>query len=134
VPPADLLPERLEALLAVIYLIFNEGYVATSSDALTRHELCREAIRLCRVLVALLPTLRSAEARGLLALMLLHDSRREARLNAAASLSCSTNRSHPVGSGKNPRGVAVLDEATRPLRSGPPIRFRRRSARCTPKR
>jgi len=86
VPPADLLPERLEALLAVIYLIFNEGYVATSSDALTRHELCREAIRLCRVLVALLPTLRSAEARGLLALMLLHDSRREARLNAAGEL------------------------------------------------
>ena len=51
VPPADLLPERLDALLAVIYLIFNEGYVATSGDTLTRHELCSEAIRLCRILV-----------------------------------------------------------------------------------
>ena len=60
VPPADLLPERLDALLAVIYLIFNEGYVATSSDTLTRRELCEEAIRLGRVLVALLP----AERRG----------------------------------------------------------------------
>jgi len=65
VPPADLLPERLDALLAVIYLIFNEGYVATSGDTLTRHELCGEAIRLCRVLVALRPALpQGAEARG----------------------------------------------------------------------
>jgi RNA polymerase sigma-70 factor (ECF subfamily) len=65
VPPADLLPERLDALLAVVYLIFNEGYVATISqanrgDTLTRHELCGEAIRLCRVLVNLLP--QSAES------------------------------------------------------------------------
>src|SRR5689334_13169114 len=73
VPPADLLPERLDALLAVIYLIFNEGYVATEGAALTRGDLCGEAIRLCRVLVDLLPS--SAEARGLLALLLLHDSR-----------------------------------------------------------
>jgi len=61
----------------VIYLIFNEGYVATGGDSLTRHELCGEAIRLCRVLVALLPM--SAEAHGLLALMLLTDARRAAR-------------------------------------------------------
>src|SRR5574339_135264 len=54
VPPVDLLPERLEALLAVIYLIFNEGYVATGGDTSIRHELCGEAIRLGRVLVALL--------------------------------------------------------------------------------
>jgi RNA polymerase sigma-70 factor (ECF subfamily) len=65
VPPAELLPERLDALLAVIYLIFNEGYVATSGDRLIRREVCGEAIRLCRVLVALLP--QSAEAHGLLA-------------------------------------------------------------------
>ena len=84
VPPAEMLPQRLDALLAVIYLIFNEGYCASSGDTLTRHELCGEAIRLCRLLIALLP--QSAEARGLLALMLLHDSRREARLNATGEL------------------------------------------------
>src|SRR5215210_804991 len=84
IPPAELLPERLDALLAVIYLIFNEGYVTTSGDTLTKQELCSEAIRLCRVLVQRLP--QSAEARGLLALMLLHDSRRGARLTAAGEL------------------------------------------------
>src|SRR5512134_1453143 len=86
VPPADLLPERLDALLAVIYLIFNEGYVATSGDTPIRGELCGEAIRLCRVLVHLMPAQGSAEARGLLALMLLHDSRREARLTSTGDL------------------------------------------------
>src|SRR5215813_13644116 len=90
VPPAELLPERLSALLAVIYLIFNEGYVATSGDSLTRQELCAEAIRLCRILVELMP--QSAEARGLLALMLLHDSRREARLDAAGNLVLLTDQ------------------------------------------
>src|SRR5262249_46499705 len=84
VPPANLLPERLDALLAVIYLIFNEGYCVTAGDALMRSELCGEAIRLCRVVVDLLP--QSAEARGLLALMLLHDSRCETRLNMAGEL------------------------------------------------
>src|SRR5512134_569213 len=86
VPPADLLPERLNALLAVIYLIFNEGYVATSGDTPIRGELCGEATRLCRVLVHLMPAQGSAEARGLLALMLLHDSRREARLTSTGDL------------------------------------------------
>jgi RNA polymerase sigma-70 factor (ECF subfamily) len=84
VPPADLLPERLNALLAVIYLIFNEGYVATSGDTPIRGELCGEAIRLSRVLVELMR--QNAEARGLLALMLLHDSRREARLTPTGEL------------------------------------------------
>src|SRR5690606_18082588 len=90
VPPAELLPERLEALLATIYLIFNEGYVSTGGESLTRPDLCGEAIRLGRVLVSLLP--ESAEARGLLALMLLHDSRRETRLNAEGSSFCWTSR------------------------------------------
>lgn len=87
VPPADLLPERLDALLAVIYLIFNAGYVATSGETLMRQDLCAEAIRLGQVLVELLPIdVISAEARGLLALMLLHDSRRNTRTNEADEL------------------------------------------------
>lgn len=83
IPPADLLPERLDALLSVIYLIFNAGYSAASGDALVRQELCTEAIRLGRVLVNLLP---DPEALGLLALMLLQDSRRQARVNSAGEL------------------------------------------------
>jgi RNA polymerase sigma-70 factor (ECF subfamily) len=110
VPPADLLPERLDALLAVIYLIFNEGYVSTSGDAPIRHELCREAIRLGRLLAALMP--QSAEVRGLLALMLLHDSRREARLDSAGEpvLLEDQDRSR-WDRAKIREGVAILDEA-----------------------
>jgi RNA polymerase sigma-70 factor (ECF subfamily) len=77
VPPDDLLAERLDGVLAVLYLVFNEGYSATGGDALVRRELCAEAIRLARLLVALMPD--AAEARGLLALLLLQDSRRDAR-------------------------------------------------------
>ena len=115
VPPADLLPERLDALLAVIYLIFNEGYVATSSaatsgDTLNRQELCKEAIRLGHILVSLLPD--SAEAHGLLALMLLHDSRREARLNAAGELIVLDEQDRSRWDQEKIReGVAILDRA-----------------------
>jgi RNA polymerase sigma-70 factor (ECF subfamily) len=110
VPPADLLPERLEALLAVIYLIFNEGYNATRGDTLTRKELCEEAIRLVRVLVLLLP--QSAEGRGLLALMLLHDSRRQARLNEAGDLVLLEDQDRTRwDQGKIREGIRILDEA-----------------------
>jgi RNA polymerase sigma-70 factor (ECF subfamily) len=77
VPPEKELAGRLEAVLLVIYLVFNEGYSATSGDTAIRHELCAEAIRMGRFLCQLLP--RQTESRALLALMLLHDSRREAR-------------------------------------------------------
>jgi RNA polymerase sigma-70 factor, ECF subfamily len=110
VPPIDLLPERLDALLAVIYLIFNEGYAATSGDEPIRKELCEEAIRLGGVLVALMP--ESAETRGLLALMLLHDSRRETRLDETGDLVLLSeqDRSH-WDKTKIRAGIGVLDEA-----------------------
>ena len=76
VPEPAELPERLDAVMEVVYLIFNEGYAATSGDAWIRRDLCTEAIRLGRLIVELTD---AAEARGLLALMLLHDSRRDAR-------------------------------------------------------
>src|SRR5947207_2538386 len=77
IPPPAVLPERLAGVLAVLYLVFNEGYTSTEGE-LVRADLCAEAIRLARVVVELLP--REPEAVGLLALMLLHDSRRDARV------------------------------------------------------
>jgi RNA polymerase sigma-70 factor, ECF subfamily len=84
VPSDDILPERLEAVLAVVYLVFNEGYAATHGDSLVRADLCAEAIRLARILCELIRS--SSEARGLLALTLLHDARREARISASGEL------------------------------------------------
>lgn len=84
VPPAHLLPERLGGVLAVLYLLFNEGYSASSGTVLVRSDLAAEAIRLTRAVVGLMPD--EPEARGLLALMLLQHSRRDARLDSDGEL------------------------------------------------
>ena len=84
VPSQEDLRDRLDGVLLVVYLIFNEGYLARSGDALIRRELCAEAIRLGRVLCGLLP--QQGEAQALLGLMLLHDSRRDARVSAEGEL------------------------------------------------
>jgi RNA polymerase sigma-70 factor (ECF subfamily) len=84
VPPPELLPERVPAVLECVYLTFSEGYAATAGDALVRHELCDEGVRLARLLVDLLPGDAGAEA--LLALVLLQDSRRSARFDADGRL------------------------------------------------
>lgn len=83
VPPQEDLPGRVDAVLRVVYLVFNEGYSASSGDAVTRHDLSGEAIRLARVLVQLLP---DSETIGLLALLLLQDSRRDARVSESGDV------------------------------------------------
>ena len=84
VPTNEELAERLDGVLRVVYLVFNEGYAATSGDELLRRELCSEGIRLGRLVRVLFPT--SSEVAGLLALMLIHDSRRAARVDAEGEL------------------------------------------------
>ncbi len=84
VPLDDALTERLEAVMVVVYLVFNEGYAASFGARLVRHELCEQAIRLGRMLVELLPP--HAEPKGLLALMLLHDARRGTRLDGSGDI------------------------------------------------
>ena len=86
VPDRAEMPERLDAVLTVIYLVFNEGYAATRGEPLVRTDLCAEAIRLARLVRTLMSPQPPAEATALLALLLLHDARREARLDEAGNL------------------------------------------------
>jgi RNA polymerase sigma-70 factor (ECF subfamily) len=118
VPPAHLLPERLPGVLGVLYLLFNEGYSASAGADLVRQNLSAEAIRLARVLVRLMPS--EPEASGLLALMLLHDARRSARLDAAGDLVTLEDQDRSLWSPESiSEGVAVLEDTLRLGRPGP---------------
>jgi len=117
VPTQAELPERLDAVLRVIYLVFNEGYAASSGDALTRPDLSGEAIRLGRLLVELLP---EPEARGLLALMLLHESRRAARTSPDGDLILLENQDRARWNHEQiAEGVALVEQALASRRIGP---------------
>ena len=112
------LPERLSAVLRTVYLVFNEGYAATAGDALIRHELCTEAIRLGRVLADLLPD--EPEVIGLLALMLLHDSRRDARLDECGDLVLMADQDRTKWDHEQiDAGAALVDRALAMRRAGP---------------
>ena len=118
VPPDHLLPERLEAVFRVLYLVFNEGYVASSGDALIRRELSAEAIRLGRVLVELMPD--EPEALGILALMLLHDARREARVGARGELVLVEDQDRARWDrARIDEGSGLVERALRMRRPGP---------------
>jgi RNA polymerase sigma-70 factor (ECF subfamily) len=117
VPTHAELPDRLDAVLRVIYLVFNEGYAASSGAALTRPDLSGEAIRLGRLLVALLP---EPEAAGLLALMLLHESRRAARVSPAGDLILLEDQDRARwDSALIAEGVALVERALQSRRFGP---------------
>jgi RNA polymerase sigma-70 factor (ECF subfamily) len=117
IPGAKELPERLDAVLAVLYLIFNEGYTASFGETLTRADLCSEAIRLGRLLVELIP---EPEAEGLLAMMLLHDSRRAARSTADGEMLVLDEQDRSLWNADQIReGIALTERALRSGRFGP---------------
>jgi RNA polymerase sigma-70 factor (ECF subfamily) len=118
VPPAHLLPERTSAVLAVLYLLFNEGYVASSGAELVRADLAAEAIRLARTLTDLMPD--EPEAIGLLALMLLHHARRAGRVDAAGELVPLDEQDRTTwDQGMIAEGQTQLERALRRQRPGP---------------
>jgi RNA polymerase sigma-70 factor (ECF subfamily) len=118
VPQQRALPERLAAVQKTIYLIFNEGYTATAGDALIRRELCSEAIRLARTLCDLMPD--EPENIGLLALMLLHDSRRDARVNSEGELVTLEEQDRSLWKRDQvAEGIQLTDHALRSQRIGP---------------
>ncbi len=124
VPSLDILTERLDVVCSVLYLIFNAGYTAHSGESLIRHDLCGEAIRLNRILLNLLDKEASlsqnAEVLGLLALMLLHDSRSQARVNEAGDLIPLEEQDRTQWKQQHiEEGLRLLDEALAMRRAGP---------------
>jgi RNA polymerase sigma-70 factor, ECF subfamily len=117
VPPAEELPARLDAVLHVVYLVFNEGYFASSGDALTRHDLSGEAIRLGRLIVELTS---EPEATGLLALMILHESRRAARTTSDGELVLLSDQDRMQWDrAAISEGCRLVEQALRSKRFGP---------------
>lgn len=117
IPPKHALPERLAAVQAVLYLIFNEGYVASSGDSLIRRELCAEAIRLARTLCELMPS--APENLGLLALMQLHDSRRDTRVENGELVPLEEQDRARWDAGQITEGLELVDRALRQHEIGP---------------
>jgi RNA polymerase sigma-70 factor (ECF subfamily) len=128
VPSGAALPERTAAVLGVLYLLFNEGYGASSGSELVRSDLCAEAIRLARLLVMLMPD--EAEARGVLALMLLHDARRHARTDGEGNLVSLEDQDRGLWDHVQiGEGCAILEVALRLGRPGP-YQLQARIAQC----
>ena len=118
IPTRADMPERLDAVLHVIYLVFNEGYAATSGDAVVRADLTRESIRLGRLLLELLPG--EGEVAGLLALMLLHDSRRLTRTTASGEIALLTEQDRRLWDrAEIEEGARLVERAMRTGRIGP---------------
>ncbi len=117
VPSREELPERLDSVLRVIYLVFNEGYTASSGASLMRHDVSGEAIRLARLLMELLP---EPEVMGLLALMLLHESRRAARASPTGDLIVLEDQDRSLWDAHLiAEGLALVEQALSSRRIGP---------------